>query len=554
MAIEAPVLRDSSNTGILQAIRAQMSPLYQSRIPDASKASQQDTFMALTNYKAHKNEFLECLVNQIGMHIARQKLWNNPMAFFKTDALIYGDTIEETYVDYIKARVNDADRESMELTLFGTHTPNVQANFHRVNQERRYDITVRETDLARAFRGPEGLSKMVSQILTAPTNSDSLDEFLLTCQLFSLYENAGGFFKVQVPDVKSPTSTPDDARAALRFMREVADTIKFPSRRYNAAGVMTHAQPEELVIFMTPAFKAAIDVEALAGAFNMEKLEAYGRIILVPEENFAIDGCQAIITTEDFFIIADQLLENSSQYNASKLQTNFFLHHWQLISASRFAPAVMFTTKPGTDVWELETPVTDISALLVTDRAGATIADGGLLTRGELYNVFAEAITTPGDGYNKAVRYTVTGAESPSTYVTQNGVLHVGGDETGKAITVTAITTWVNPDNTREEGFSTSQTFTPFGLIMPQWPVPVEGVEIMGVMVPDFDPAVLTYSIAIEGSGNVLNESLVVVVGPGANFTDVEVSNVTATGGTVTLTAYKMGAPVVYTITVTDPA
>src|SRR5699024_12701557 len=91
-------------------------------------------------------------------------------------------------------------------------------------------------------------------------------------------------------------------------------------------------------------FNATIDVDALAGAFNVERSTLAGRQVTIPQEQFGLDGAQAILTTKDFFVVADQILENTSAENPVGLTTNYFLHHWPVISQSRFAPAVLFHT------------------------------------------------------------------------------------------------------------------------------------------------------------------------------------------------------------------
>src|SRR5699024_6449751 len=126
-----------------------------------------------------------------------------------------------------------------------------------------YKVTVNEALLQRAFLQEQGLSTFVSQLLEAPTTSDYWDEFLMTVQLFSEYENNGGFYHVNVPDVANLQSTADEAKAALRKMRAVADSLKFISTRYNAAHMPSFARQDDLVLFVSPEFNAAIDVEAL---------------------------------------------------------------------------------------------------------------------------------------------------------------------------------------------------------------------------------------------------------------------------------------------------
>ena len=365
-------LRHNNNAEIMDAIRDDASTDYQRRIPRATQGSVQETFKQLTQFQPHMNEFLDALVNRIGTVIARNISWQNPLAEFKRGMLNFGDTIEEIQIGLLKAHVYDTDVDYMERAIFGQERPHVESIFHRVNRENYYKITINQAMLHRAFLDDQGLSNFISQLMLAPSTSDQWDEFLLTTQLFQEYESHGGFYHVNVPNAMAITSGAPEAKVALRKMRAMADTLKFISTKYNAAKMPTFARAEDLVLFVTPEFNAAIDVEALAAAFHIDKMEMHGRVIPIPKENFQIDGCQAIMTTRDFFVIADQRLENTSQVNPVGLYNNYFLHHWQVISASRFVPAVMFWDKADDEVIHVSVPPASVAmgTPAVTDEFG----------------------------------------------------------------------------------------------------------------------------------------------------------------------------------------
>jgi len=467
MAIEIMQLQDDTNIAILNAIRSEGSTDYQRRIPEATKANVQGMMKTLHQHRPAYNEFLDALVNRIGTVFARNISWTNPLAEFKRGLLEFGDTIEEIQVGLLKAHTYDPDKEYMEKAIFGTERPHVESNFHHINRQDYYKITVNENLLQRAFLESAGLSSFVGQLMQTPSTSDQWDEFLLTVSLFNEYESNGGFYHVNVPDAAAISSGAQDARTALRKMRAMADTVKFPSTKYNVAGMPTFANAEDLCLFVTPEFNAAIDVEALAGAFNVDKAQMHGRIVPIPAEHFGIPGAQAIMTTRDFFVIADNALETTSQWNPLARATNYFLHHWEIVSASRFVPAVLFHTGADDEVITIARPVTSMSAIVVSDTEGATVTD---VQRGFIYSMAATAVTTPADG-DTAVRWSVSGNASTRTAVTQTGVLQVGADEANSSLTVTATSTWLDPENLRKDGLTVTATLGVVGPVLPVWPV-----------------------------------------------------------------------------------
>lgn len=466
MALDVGVLKPTSNEITLDRIRKRASPDYQARIPEATQAGVQAAMRALMDYRPARNEFIDALVNRIGLVYAKNTSWSNPLAEFKRGMLSYGDTIEEIQMGLIKAKTYDFDRESTERNLFGTHRPEVQSSFHTINRQDKYIITIDNPALNRAFLEENGLTSFISQTMDSVATSDQWDEFLLTCELFSLYETNNGFHKVQVPDVSAPNSTEADAKGLLRKIRAVADNLTFISTKYNPAAMPMAAKKEDLLLFVSPEVNAAIDVEALAAAFNVSLAQAHGRIVPIPEDQFKIEGLQAIITTKDFFVIADTLFETTQLWNPDNLQNNQWLHHHQVISASRFVPAVLFTSKTVDEIVLTPNEPVSVGNITTVDETGATVTD---VIRGETYQLSADVVTTEEDGTAEAVRWSLDGNVSLLTYISDTGVLHVGGAEDATSLTVRATTVWVDPAGV-ETAKTATETLTVSGDKLVLWP------------------------------------------------------------------------------------
>lgn len=547
MAFDVRPLKQFSNETLLDAIRSTQNDEYQARIPAATKAGIQGTLRSLEEYRPQWNQFQDALINQIGLVIAHNKSWTNPLAPFKKGLLTGGDTIEEYMVGLVKAKNYDSDREALEKDIFGSEKVDVQTNFHRINRQDFYKITVNQALLKRAFLQDGGLQTFVTKLMQAPATSDQWDEFLITTNLFREYEAAGGFFKIQVPDVKGKTSDSTAAKDALRAIRETSDNLAFLSEKYNAAHMPTAADPDELVLFATPEFKSGVDVNALAAAFNVDYVSAKERIIPIPEGQFGIEGSQAILTTKDFFIIGDTLFETTSAANPVGLHTNYFLHHHQIVSASRFVPAVLFTTHAGDVITIISTPVVSVASIVVEDAVGATPTS---FVRGDVYQFDATVTTNPADGVNTAVRWSVAGNTSNRTWISPSGVLHVAGDEGASNLTVTATSTWLDPSGLMKDGKADQLTLAVTGDALTSWPVDVAvtGISIDGVAVAGFAPGTYAYSVAVPGGTTPTDGSGVEVYGPPMGDVDITVS---ADGKTVTVSSPASPGDPVYTVTVT---
>lgn len=437
------------NSTILDNVWLHATNDYQQRIPNSTQASVAQTMKALFDPMngRYLNMFQDALINRIGMTVVNQQNWDNPLAPFNKGALAYGSTVQELGVKWIKSHHYKDDDEA----VYKMHRPEAAQWFHSLNRQEYYPITIVEEELAQAFVDDSGLNKYVSSLLTAPVNSDQYDTYRATLQLIATYEQSFGFFKKQVSRVDSKAAGED----FLVQVREDATTLTFPSQRYNAGAIdiPVFAPKKELVLITLPRVKANTDVRNLAAAFNRSDAEIQTRVIEVDE--FPVAGCEAILTTEDFFQIWDKLYRTTSQYNPLTLGTNYFLHHWQILSVSPFVPAIMYTTDAGTTTPTITQTVTglNLTASAATAAAGSTVPLTVQLTgslAGDPAGTDTSAFYVAPDAATFEIS-AVDGSSNPvktyaTTYVDDEFVLHLSKKlAAGTVVTVTATSTYTNP-------------------------------------------------------------------------------------------------------------
>lgn len=553
-----PVYKPSTNENIMNSLRAGMTDSYKTRIPNVTKANIQKTIETLLDGENInlRNEFVDALINRIGLVLFKSKIWKNPLREFKIDPLTWGAVIEEIQVGLLEAKVYDPDRDYMEKEIWGREVPPVEVAYHKINRANYYKISINDLMLRRAFLNDMGLSNMVTALMNSLYNSANSDEFDLMCSLFAEYARNGGYFKVNVPEVSAGDSGEAEAKKLLREVRSMAGNLEFFSTAYNAAGLPTFAAQDDLVLFVSPEVKAAMDVEAFAAAFNIPYQDVPGRVISIPKHKFGISGVQAILTTKDFWIIADTLSETREIQNPASLNKNYFYHIHQILSLSLFVPAIMFWTGPGdTIITDDVVTITGISDITATYSQDGTDVTAGPLTRGELYVLSATAETSPDDGWNNGVKWSLTGNNNGGTFISQTGNLQISGRETASSITVSATSTYINPEGVLTDGVTETKTFALTGDILPGWPgganaqvatdITVKGVSVS----PAFAVNTLAYTAAV-GDGTVDVPGDVVVVG-----LDAEGYTVTLNGAkdvaTVKVTA---GTDKTYTVTVNPSA
>lgn len=446
---------DATNADILNAIRTDASFAYQQRIPAVTQGDITETVQALTSNRPQMNEFIDTLVNRIGEVVFKTKSWQNPLAPFKRGMLAYGDTIEEIATTLIQGRAYDPN--VCYEDVFKCNTPDVMVNFHRINRQNYYPITINDRMLQRAFVSSNGLSTMVSSLMETPYTSDSWDEYLIMRNLFVEYDRKDGFYRVQVPDIATATTREkkqDTAMAITEAVRAYASKLRFLSGLYNPMHVPTASNRTELYLFCTPDFTAMLDVNVIAFAFNVSAADVPLHIIEV--DTLGIDGAQAILTDRDFFMCADTLVTTESIRNPKQLSWNYFIHHHGVYSVSKFVNAILFTTETGTSETVPTITTTSVTVDYATPENGSkpTFAEAG--AKVQLVATVAGTVSPETDGYSvpQGVTWAITANNTgetagvtlkQGTFVDAEGWLHVDPDETAKNVTVTATSTYVDP-------------------------------------------------------------------------------------------------------------
>lgn len=440
----------TNNTTIAGRVYLSGTNDFQQRVPNPTIEGIAATskFLFDPMNRRYLNEFVDTYVNRIGTQIVHNNQWENPLTVFKGANLRYGSSIQESALKWIKAHTYDVDDD----TLLKVSRPEAAVWYHTVNRKDRYDITIELPDLQQAFADEMGLNRLIDAIMTVPRNSDNYDEYLCMLNQLAYYEQNWGFFKHQVSAAPTDEAT---GKEFLKAVRAYAKKLKFPTSLYSPVsaeyGIPTFAKPEELVLFITADAAASIDVDTLASVFNLDKAEAAYRTIEVPE--LPIPNAFALLTTDNFFVCNDYVYANESFYNPQTLATNYYLHHWEVVSASPFVPAILFTTDAPTTVSTITQSVTGVNitaaktSLKPGESTQMTVELTGTVTANdEGIEVAPDAVTWSVSGETAKLEGEPLALNS-ATRVDRLGVLHVQKTdlEANNILHVVGTTSYVNP-------------------------------------------------------------------------------------------------------------
>lgn len=330
----------ADNITVLNTVWENASTGYQDRVPQATRDNIAQVGNAILNYQADTNEFLSALVNRISLVMISSKMANNKLAMFKKGMLEYGADVEELFVKM--AQATPFNVTTAESEVFKRSKPEVLANFHRVNREDKYKTTIEEAQIKRAFLSSDGLGKLVSAIVNSLYSGDAYDEYILMKQLVADYFSNTATGETTHKYIEVPKVV--DQNTAQDFMRAVKQTstdFTFMSNDFNPEGVITKSEKSEQVLLIHKNVDTLISTDLLAWAFHGDNFDPNIQKVVVDDFG-TLGNTQAVLVDRNFFMVWDKLYQTTSQYNAEGLYWNYWLHHHQLLSTSRYQNAVRF--------------------------------------------------------------------------------------------------------------------------------------------------------------------------------------------------------------------
>lgn len=426
---------------VLNAIRSNASATYASMVPmaDGTTRNLRAIGEAVMSYQPNQNEFLNALVNRIGRVILTSRMYSNPWAMFKRGMLEYGEVVEEIFVNI--AKPFQFDPAASETDLFKREIPDVRAAFHTMNFQKYYPATVSNDQLRQAFLSMDGITELIAGIVDAMYKAANYDEFLTM-----KYMVAREILEGRIYPVTTSALSADNAAAIATDIKSVSNEMEFLGGTYNPAGVANATTKDDQFLILSAKADSTIAVNVLATSFNMSQAEFMGHRVLInsfgmsdyetarlaelfaddptyeeidSDDSEALDAIPGVIVSRDWFMVFDNFINFTENYNGRGLYWQYFYHTWKTFSVSPFANAALLVPgAPG---------VTSVTVSPSTATAG----------KGTSLALTAAVVTT-----NFAPKGVTWSSSSEFTTVDSNGNVTVGSGETSASVTITATSTY----------------------------------------------------------------------------------------------------------------
>lgn len=330
--------------------------IYHQYIPAISSTTSINVMQPVLDVADVRNEFMSQLVKRIVETQVEAKVYNNKLSQLEGEEIPLGYSVQDIYVNRARGRkfnVNDF------LGLLQRYESDVKVQYHNVNMDVQYPVTITRAKLKDAFVSWTSLENFITGITNSLYSGANIDQYLYTKYLVSnAFRNGHTINKV----ITAPTDA-DKAKAFAKEARTLFLNFQEASSDYNAwakvntddtKAVVTWTEPEDVVFLLRNDIISELDVDVLSVAFNMDKASLMGRIIGVrdfdmfdDEGKKIYDGSKilGIMADKRWFKIRSQDAEFDEFYNANNRTWNLYYNLVKMYSYSYFANAVVFCTE-----------------------------------------------------------------------------------------------------------------------------------------------------------------------------------------------------------------
>ena len=281
-----------------------------------------------TTFQATANEFISALVNKIVYQkVDSMKSFSNPFRKYESYPVKYGDTIENVFTELPQGYTFDKDATDP----FTKYVPSVKTLYATINYEMQYATTIQDVLLRRAVLNEYGLMNLVNTIIATLNKRKDIDEYQATVFMLNNEDiYADGFEELDVSDEATDTGK---YKAITQKIVDVVTDFALPSSSNNKLGVLNVTPKNKCVLVIKQELLNHINIDFLAGVFNLEKTELIKNIISVrsfqvinPADAGSIVGedIDFVILDEDGFDIHNALEDSGMIYNPKGKYTNHF--------------------------------------------------------------------------------------------------------------------------------------------------------------------------------------------------------------------------------------
>lgn len=281
------------------------------------------------------------MIGKIAQQVIRNVNAKNPLAMFDKMPITNGDTIEQVVVGLVQEKVYDQTGAN---ALNRIVSNNLAVRYFDDWTRTKFDYTIDIAKARKVMQEGKSATDLTEKMVASLVESDVHSKFVSIKELLKWGATAsGGVTPLKDLGTVYGDGTNYNYKAILKKIKDTIKGMQFVNDDFNSAGFERSTEKSDIYIAMPYTLKNAIDVDELAGVFNLDKAEIRDRII-------------ELDTTDDIVYIVDQnailvytrLYEMADQKNADGLFWNYFLHVERLYAISPLFDGCFFKVDTAT--------------------------------------------------------------------------------------------------------------------------------------------------------------------------------------------------------------
>ena len=274
--------------------------------------------------------------------------FTNPFKRFESYPVKFGDTVENLWIELPEGYTYDKDATDP----FAVKVQSAKSLYASINYEMQYQITIYRKLLKRAVLNEYGLMDVIDYMVSSVGTKKDIDEYQATVYMLNNEDLfANGFETLSIDAAATPL---EKYKAITQKIVDVATDFSLPCKDNNKLHVMNVTDKADVVLVIKQEVLNHINLDYLAGVFNLEKVKLVENII--PVRSFqvvkpgAVDADPTVVGDDiDFMVldangfdIHDALQDSGSIYNPKGKYTNQFTDSWKIIAYKYFFNARAF--------------------------------------------------------------------------------------------------------------------------------------------------------------------------------------------------------------------
>lgn len=267
------------------------------------------------------NDNLIGLIDKIGKTVQINGVYADKLPELEGDELPLGKTIEEYFIDLTMPETySDITTEGAKDDV--PALPAVEDVCYNYTLGRqKVKTTVPFDNLERAFNSDEGAAAAITDISAKLQNSVDMTKYQMKKQLLGNVATKAIAVKASVPDVYKAMPVPVDTETSEAFITAIKQAAEDASFAHQGGlGNRLIGAAPELKLYVKKGVMPIVEVEALAGAFNSDKLALPASVTVVDDFGTITGGTSG---KQVYAILIDPRgVKLHEGYNASRYREN----------------------------------------------------------------------------------------------------------------------------------------------------------------------------------------------------------------------------------------